>query len=306
MEEKKEEDVFLSAEGEECPTPVVEEDSNNNPSSVQNLTVPESEELGVALPVERPPSPLLLVAGSCAGASQKSVSTGSVNLEGLEVKASLGKTLSARGSEGKSEQGLDKAGLRRSLSDPDMKNRDHNHPLKSSSVLSRIRKRSSHKKHKPEKSETGEASSPEGQAPEPQAQAQAPGVEVAEEASVLDEAESQDHFQQAMADAVQADATVPPEASEPAPHSRSFLRRVSVKLKSSFAGKSKLECEEDLEAKLLRERARSMKERKVEVIDLSEDGNKKPCVRKVSVIEMCSARRAGRYRFVWLPLAHLD
>ena len=291
VEEKEEKDVLPCADNEGPETDVVQ-DSNNNPA-VQNSTLPECKELGTG-PGGHSPNPLLLTPGTCAAAAQKSVSTGSVNLEGLEVKVSLGKTLSDQGSEGKPEQGLDKSLLKRSLSDPDLKNRDHKHPLRSS-VLSRIRKMSSQKNYKQEKSELKEVSSEESGTTEPQGKAT--GVEVAEEASALDEAEVQAQLQPATAHAVQED-TKTPEVSGHAPHSKNFFRRVSVKLKHSFTGKSKMECEEDAEMKMHRERAKNMKEKKVEVIDLREDSVRKPSVRKMSVVEMCSTRRAGRYRLL--------
>jgi hypothetical protein len=87
----------------------------------------------------------------------------------------------------------------------------------------------------------------------------------------------------------------------------SFLRRVSVKLKSPFSGsgKSKFDFEEDSELKSLRERAKFMREKRLEVLDLTEDGTKKACVRKASVLEMCGAMKAGRYTFALLSSTRL-
>ena len=289
--EEKEEDVLLGAGDEGSETPAVEDGSNN--PSVQSLMVVDSKGVGAQLE-GRPPTPLFLTPASCASVTQKSVSTGSVNLEGLEAKGPLGKTLSDQGSESKPEQALDKSTLRRSLSDPDLKNRDRRHPLKSSSVMSRFRKMSGQKKHKQELGEACEVSSQESRTAEPQERAGE--VEVGEEAGVLDEAEAQAPSQQAaVADAPQGDGKASEVSGSHAPHSKNFFRRVSVKLRLSFVGRSKMDCEEDAETKLYRERVKNMKEKKVEVLDLTEDSGRKPSVRKMSVVEMCSTRRAGRY-----------
>ncbi|XP_070189428.1 syntaxin-binding protein 5-like [Littorina saxatilis] len=258
---------------------VVIGDSNNNPPA-HNLVV-------VSKPVasERPPSPLLLTVSNSTAASHKSVSTGSVNLEGLQVKTPLCKTLSEKGPTGDAKTLEETPVLRRSISDPDVKDRDQNHRLKSTSVFARIRKRSGHRKQK-EKSDGSEAPI-QGEATD------SAGVETAEEASALDDAPEE--FQKAMAEAMQIEHSRSSEVAEgPAPNSKSFFRRVSVKMKAPFSGKSKLEIDEHPEVKMARERAKSMKEKKLEVLDLTEDTHKKPCVRKVSVIEMCNARRADR------------
>ena len=273
--EEEEGKAASKTDGSETAPAVVLEDSNNNPS-VETLTVPKTRKLS-SKPA-RPPSPLLLTADSCTTVAHKSVSTGSVHLECLEGKSSLCKTLSDQGAEGRAEQEEDKPLLRRSLSDSDKKGRDHNHLLKDTSS-------SVPHKQKNTCAETAEVNTK---------LAQVAGVEGTEDTKKLQDSEESGKVQEQVEDALRMESRSV-ELSDPTSVSKSFFRRVSVKLKSSFSGKNKSDCEEDTESKFSREKAKSLKEKKVEVLDLTEDSQKKPVVRKVSVVEMCSARRAGRY-----------
>ena len=328
--------VFPDVQGQGLITGNLSGCSSARSSPGRTLEVPDPHRL-LARRKSDPPAPLtpsLLTPDSC-GSHGKSSSTGSVNLKGLEVsttplstplltppvtspivspiegpnnKLSLCKTLSDRGSEIRQEEAEDdKSALRRSSSDPEVKNKkiQQLQEPKSPSLFSRIKKRSRKQKEKKlvkeksvcksdkkgegkEKGDVEKDSRKDGREKGPREDsshedltAVTPGedIEAGEEAATLDQEEV------IVVDVSPGDKPDPTET-------RSFLRRVSIKLKAPFYGRSKTE-DEDPEHRLMRERAKFQREKRIEVLDLTEDSNKKPCVRKTSIVEMCGAGRKG-------------
>lgn len=341
IEEMKEDTVFIFPDlnemacVEQCPGTTSGEDSAKS-SPRQNLEVPATN-YGCLRRKSDPTTPKLLTPDRCSNqghGSPKSSSTGSVNLQGLSSsKPALCKTLSDHaGSRAGTVASEEITGLRRSISDPDMKinmgQTEGQEPLKSPSLLARIRRKSKdYKKHKQEKREAKEKGEAEKcdskekldfgsvryKCKERRAvqdkmivkqknvssredltdisPGQEPGVEAAEDALASD-MDVEDQTLHVLRDSLAEKKE--PECAEEFGQTVSFFRRVGEKLKSPFSGKSKLDFEEDAELKYMRERAKFMREKNLEVLDLTEDSSKKPCVRKASVIELCGARKADR------------
>ncbi|KAL8621917.1 hypothetical protein ACOMHN_046121 [Nucella lapillus] len=201
-------------------------------------------------------------------------------VEGMaESKASLSKALS---DQEPAATPMHKDLLRRSLSESSKNDKDPEQPLKPRS----------HKKSKKQSQEKVEGTESEEGSQVVESSCQT--VEKVDTPSASSSSPCQAASPQATEDAAQAESKSP-DLSDPHPHSKSFFRKVSVKLKSSFAGKSKSESEEEAaEKKVSRDRGKSMKEKKVEVLDLTEDSDKKPSIRKVCVTDMCSSHRGDR------------
>ncbi|XP_076466115.1 syntaxin-binding protein 5-like [Babylonia areolata] len=207
----------------------------------------------------------------------------------LEVKTSLCKALSDQGSVAKAEQEAEHLDLRPSLSDSNKDIKDPEQPVKSASVVSRFRMKSRkliRQVNSGMKTEdNGHLKTEEGdKTEEPSVQSK----EEAESPSAVDDGSPQSPVQPVTEDSASAD-NKSPDPSQPQ-HSKSFFRKVSVKLKSSFAPKSRTDSEAETEKRPSSERTKSPLEKKVEVIDLTEDSDRKPSVRKVCVVDMCSAR----------------
>ncbi|KAK7471573.1 hypothetical protein BaRGS_00035801 [Batillaria attramentaria] len=276
-------------------------DSSNPPTQLQGVP----EEGGETAGADQPPSPLKLMLDNSAEVTEKSLSTGNVSEEGLTSKPTACKTLSDSSVLDREDDEHQVPKLRRSLSDPDLKKRGGvEQRQRKTSVLARVRGKS-HAKHSNESAGAKEHLTKQ-QLEEPQKEKKSPlpsPVEVAEEAVVLDGSASSALNEQN----VSGDSESKGSESH---QSKSFLRRVSVKIKSSFGGKEKKDVEsedssearaakeKELEAKAAKERAKSMKEKKLEVIDLSGETQKKPTVRRMSVVEMCQGKRNGYCLFL--------
>ncbi|PVD28623.1 hypothetical protein C0Q70_11216 [Pomacea canaliculata] len=286
--------------------PPAEGDANNNPASIVAAIG-----LMVDTCAEHVPNPLTLSVQNAAHVVQKSSSTGSVSSDAMDGKTRADEahsdnvvTLRAKPRHKKNPN------MRRSSSDPDVNHQCklsialHDHKklqnAKDNSSITRNRQTEEqrlerageaselsprHSSAEDGRNSTSRSSSPRNKHPDnrefsgdysKQADYSTPA------STSDDELDAATHRKSRPAE--QADTQ----------HSKSFLHRFSVKIRSSLGAKSKtLEIEGDAEARVTRERSKMMKEKIIKVIDLSEENQSKPTVRRMSVAEMCQLRKGG-------------